>query len=335
MPYPIVDLHCDFLSYLALDPERTPFDRAARCALPQLREGGVALQTLAIFAPPIDRAVELGAAQARAFRRLLDEHHDQVSCVDSGEPLREPEDGRLSVIAAIENASAFCEETGRLARGLERFAEIESQVGRLLYVSLTWNAENRFGGGNNSRRGLKDDGRHLVDLLAEKGIAIDLAHASHWLAADILEHLDAQSLSVPVLVSHTGFRALRDSPRNVSDDIVREVIRRGGVIGQGFLRSFLEPDSAAGFLAGLRHVIALGGAGHCAFGADFFAEIDLPPEMAKAVPEGGLFMAGFEDASTYPRLLEFLYEEAEWSDGFLEDLAWRNAFAFIARVWRV
>ncbi len=331
MSLPVADLHCDLLVYLATDPRRTACDPAVRCSIPQLRDGGVAVQALAIYAAPGAGAVASGLAQARAFSRLVEDASSELERLHSSEQLR-PGDGEpIRVIAAIENASAFCGETGRLQEGFDRLDEIERTVGRLLYVSLTWRAENRFGGGDGSRRGLSDDGRHLLERLAEKGIAVDFSHASPWLAADILDFLEARGLEPPVLASHSCFAALRDLPRNLPDEIAREIVRRRGLVGLNFLRPLLAPESPEGFVASARHALRLGGARSLAFGADFFAEVDVPAQMRLAAPEG-YYLPGFEDASCYPRLLRLLAEEAEWPDGFLEDLAHRNAFDFLRRL---
>ena len=326
------DLHCDLLSYLEFAPGRSPLDKIARCSIPQLREGKVAFQALAIFSRTMPKSEESGCAQARWFRRILEEHPQSLAPLESPEMLEGPDDGRTFVLAAIENASAFCPEDGRLAKGFERLDRIENEVGRLFYVSLTWNDENRFGGGNETHRGLKDDGRSLLEHLTGKGIAIDLSHTSHWLAADILETLDAKGLRPPLLASHSCFRSVRDMPRNLPDDIAREILRRGGVIGLNFLTPFLEPESGQGLVANVRHALSLGAAEQYCLGADFFADFDLPPEWHRA-GELGYFLPEAADASCYPRLLEHWQETADWPENFLEGVAFDNAVRFLHRLW--
>lgn len=64
----IADLHCDLLWYLSLDSKRTPNDLNVRCAIPQLKEGKVALQTLAIFSETEINSVHNGQKQAEIFK---------------------------------------------------------------------------------------------------------------------------------------------------------------------------------------------------------------------------------------------------------------------------
>ena len=67
---PIVDLHCDLLEYLAQDPARSPNDRAVPCCIPFLIEGGVKLQTLAVFTMTEPGSVASGQRQLNALKSL-------------------------------------------------------------------------------------------------------------------------------------------------------------------------------------------------------------------------------------------------------------------------
>ncbi len=59
---------------------------------------------------------------------------------------------------------------------------------------MTHHTENRFGGGNFSEVGLKEDGKVLLDYLTDKNIVIDLAHTSDALAFGILNYIDHKKL---------------------------------------------------------------------------------------------------------------------------------------------
>ncbi len=327
-----IDLHCDLLSYLASDSANSPHDSQSRCSIEQLRQGRVALQTLAIFSPTGPESTDFGRAQATCYRSLLRQERESFEALESPEqlaPALSTEDSNKTlVIAAIENGSVFSQEGERLQIGLDRLEAIESITGKLLYVGLTWKSANRFGGGNESQDGLTHDGRSLVECLVEKGIAIDLSHASHWLAGDILDFLYAKGLEPQLLASHSNFQAVRDIPRNLPDEIADEIIRRRGVIGMNFLRLFLQPESWHGLLANAKHALTLGGAGSLCFGADFFAESIIPNGQGLPAPDG-YFLPDFANASCYPELLRLFREEASWPTDFLSDLAHGNARRFL------
>ena len=278
----IADFHCDLLSYLAKGGGRTAYDSASRAAIHQLQKGGVVLQTLAIYTETKQGSAESGMRQAEVFFQLEKQY---------------PEFKTIKTVLAVENASSFCEEDEPLEKGIERVTKWWQKVGKIGYISLTWNGENRFGGGNGTKVGLKADGRELLRWMEGKGIAIDLSHASDRLAEEILETVEMR-----VVASHSNFRAVSDVVRNLPDAIAKEIGARGGIIGLNFVRVFLGKDGPEAFLKQAEHAERLGLLHNWCLGADFFEDHLVPPELAYMVP---FFHQGFEDASCYPRLIEF------------------------------
>ena len=118
-----------------------------------MRSGGVALQTLAIFSMTTDSPVELAARQLECFEELLSTCEGWVERVEGADGFDARPGRPVRLVAAIENASGVCAEDEALEVGLERLESMISRVGPLLYVSLTWNHENRFGGGKHLDRG--------------------------------------------------------------------------------------------------------------------------------------------------------------------------------------
>ena len=323
---PVADLHCDLLAYLVVGAmrgeQRSIHDDRSRVSLRQLREGGVALQTLAIFVMTAPEWTAIGGQQAEIYARLIEEQAEHLRAVQSTQDLNQvlEADGRIGVIPAVENASAFAEEDEPLDRALARFDQLNRLTGPLLYVSLTWNSANRFGGGNNSESGLTDDGKALLDFLADRGPAVDLSHASPRLAHDILDYTYAKGLDLPVLASHSPYAAIVDIPRNLADETAKEIAARQGVIGLNLLARFLDGEPADCFVNQLQHARNIGALDAQVMGADFFYEGDLPgfdPETAEQE-----FHPGYGDASCYPRLLEHLQGGLDLGPEELADLAW-------------
>jgi membrane dipeptidase len=106
-------------------------------------------------------------------------------------------------------------------------------------VSLTWNRRNSYadGGAEPADGGLSRLGGRLVDLLADTGMIIDLAHASVRTFFDILERAPA----APVIISHSACRAIHDVPRNVDDEQLRALAERGGVLALMALPLAIDP----------------------------------------------------------------------------------------------
>jgi microsomal dipeptidase-like Zn-dependent dipeptidase len=315
MKLPIFDLHCDLLSYLEEGANRTPYDRIVHCSFPQLKEGGVKCQTLAVFTRTGTNSYLKGNKQIEIFKQLIKKHSIEVCSFDQDVLHSE----RINLCLAIENASGFCDEKEPLETGLNRLRALYQTKAKPIYISLTWNMENRFGGGNATSIGLKDDGRHLLEELHGKGIAIDLSHASDALAGGILDFIDYKNLSVPILASHSNARKVLDHPRNLPSVFAKEIIRRKGLIGLNFYRHFLG-TSESDFVKHMEYWLELGAEKNICFGADFFYEGDTGSQA------GSPYFNHYQDAGSYPRLLELLQQKLGLSETILNALAFQNAF---------
>lgn len=307
MKFSIFDLHCDLLLFLAKNEARSIFQSEARCSVPQLQSGGVRFQTLALFAMTKPDSAEWGRKQIAALKKI------QAPFKESG----------ITIRPAIENGSILVEEEEPLSLAFERFTHYEKEVGPFLYISLTWNGENRFGGGNGATVGLKKDGEALLEFLSGKKIAIDFSHTSDQLAWDILNYIDKKKLSLMPIASHSNFRAIANNPRNLPDALAQEIFRRKGVIGLNFIRAFTNADFEKTFFHMVEHGIKLGGEEHLGLGADFFCDEDVGVESAHLKP---FFHAGFDNASCYPRVLQTL--STHFSEKFLCNLSSGNCKKF-------
>ncbi len=111
----------------------------------------------------------------------------------------------------------------------------------VIAVALTWRRQGRYAGGDTCDTGLTDDGRDLVRALGDLPVVIDLAHLSQRACDEILDMTDA-----PVIASHCNCRAIlgeRSNPhwqRHLADETIREIARRGGVIGVNLVRNFIR-----------------------------------------------------------------------------------------------
>lgn len=325
----IADLHCDLLWFLSLDSSRTPFDLSVRCAVPQLLKGNVSIQVLPIYAETHPESVISGMAQAEIYRQLPKKYPDAFEHFHHEEQLEEKQKKRILLLPAIENASAVCDENENLDKALERLTQLQRRIGKLLYVSLTWNTENRFGGGTLTRSGLKDDGKRLIDYLHQKGIAIDFSHTSDHLAYDMLNYFDKQGIAPVVMASHSNLRKIANFPRNLPDDLAKEIIKRNGVIGLNFIRFLVGKESINHFSDQLAHVLSLGGSSHVCLGADFFCTEDMSPANYK--PPTELFFENVENASQYENVIGIWRKNLGLGEELLKDICRENFVRFIKR----
>ncbi|MBA3683013.1 MAG: membrane dipeptidase [Bacteroidetes bacterium] len=328
MKFPIIDMHCDLLSYLEYVPGADPFFPKIGCNLNALKAGNVKLQVMAIYTGTEKGSSETGLKESEIFKQLLKTHSDKVSLVKDIASLNTAiASDKTGMVVSIENASGFCEEDEPVENGFKKLDKIISNVERVIYISFTHHGENRFGGGNYTEAGLKDDGKKLLDYMSGKKIALDLSHTSDALAYGQLEHIDKHNLDIPIIASHSNFSAIFDHPRNLPDDLAKEIIKRKGIIGVNFLRAFLNNDDPDVFYDHVLHCVnKLGGENAICFGADYFFASEPDP---KRLP---YYHKDKEDASCYPALLKNL--EGKVLEGFLENMSHKNVVNFINRIWK-
>jgi len=322
MSIPIADLHCDLLCYLERNPSRTANDRGARCSIPQLREGHVHYQTCAVFAETGPKSLKEGTAQTEIFKQLPQVHSESVYHYQ-GDPT-DPD--KVALLLAFENASTFCSEDDSLNEGFKRLDGIIHKIVKPLYISLTWNGENRFGGGAFSSVGLKEDGKRLLELMHIHQIAVDFSHTSDTLAYDILNYIDKQNLKIPLLASHSNSRHVSPAIRNLPDEIAKEIFSRKGIIGLNLYSRFIGSKADESIVKHISHWIELGGQHQICFGADFFYDPDFP--IADRQPDEELFFKDYADATCYGRLLK-LFRDSGFQDEVVKGIASQNFLDFI------
>lgn len=104
-------------------------------------------------------------------------------------------------------------------------------------VGLTHFGANTWGKGTGTRGGLYADAFPLLDALAKTQIALDLTHASDLVFWQLIDYWQG-----PVHASHCNCRALVPGQRHLSDEMIRAITERGGVIGMVFAEAMLNPE---------------------------------------------------------------------------------------------
>jgi membrane dipeptidase len=180
-------------------------------------------------------------------------------------------------------------------------------------VSLTWNRRNPFadGAAEPPGGGLSRLGGELVERMLGLGVILDLAHASERTFSDVLERADRGA----VLVSHAACRAVCDTPRNLSDDQLRALAARGGVLGMMLLPVVIDPgrreiDRA---VAHFDHAVEVMGIEHVGLGGDFIRQVlhavgmrQPSDSLAPAELPWDAPIEGLDGPDGYPRLIEAL-----------------------------
>lgn len=139
--------------------------------------------------------------------------------------------------------------------------------------------------------GLTDKGREMVRRMEEKGMILDLAHASSAVIDDAL----AVSKR-PVVISHTGVKGTCDNNRNLSDDQLRSLAAKGGLVGIGYWETAICGKDATAVAKAIRHTAGVAGIDHVALGSDFDGAVTTPFDTTGLVQvTDALLAAGFSD----------------------------------------
>jgi membrane dipeptidase len=293
----VVDAHSDLLMELAFAEREEAESNPLRTRwLEQLERGGVGLQVCAIYveSPPFEDDMLRDALRlARAFRAAVEANEDRVFAVRDGNDLDQVGSGRVGLMLALEGADCLG-EAGWL---LDVLAALGVRM-----ASLTHNPSNAFAGGCDGDDGLSPLGERLVDRIIELGIVLDLAHASEQTFWDALD----RASTTPPVVSHAACRALHDHPRNVTDDQLRALAERDGVIGLMPHPLVLGPEreGVAGFLDHLDHAVAACGIDHVGLGGDFLRQIARAlslPQIGPNMP-ADTAISGLGGPADYPNL---------------------------------
>ena len=136
----------------------------------------------------------------------------------------------------------------------------------------TYNYRNMMGNGCLEPRdeGLSQLGRDAVRIMNALGIAIDLSHVGERTTRDVIETSEK-----PVLVTHANAHALAPLPCNKSDEIIRAVAEKGGIIGPSIYGPLLwdgestRPPTLDDYFSHVEHIAELVGIEHVGFGTDF------------------------------------------------------------------
>jgi membrane dipeptidase len=287
----VADAHCDTV----LRVIRSDFSLGAEHSdghidLPRLRRGGVNLQFFALYIEPQfkpDRSTKRVLQLLDAFYREQAANTDLLSVALSAQDIRTARnEGKIAALLSIEGGEALEGDLGVL---------------RMLYrlgvraIGLTWNERNQIADGvgeKSSGGGLTDFGRQVVAEMNRLGMIVDVSHLSERSYWDCIE-----ASAHPIIASHSNAKALCGHVRNLNDDQIKALAKKGGVMGINFSSEFLVSEGQAQISDVVRHIAhicALVGPDHVGLGADYDG-ITVPP-------------LGLLDVSHFPALTQALVE---------------------------
>lgn len=229
------------------------------------------------------------------------------------------EEEKLAVIIGLEGLSGIGDNID-LLNALYMFG--------VRHASLTWNEENLLATGvrGNPERGVTALGEKAIHLMEKLGIIIDVSHANDKTFWDVYE-----KTTKPFIASHSNCRALCNVKRNLSDEQLKAISERDGLVGLNSFNEFVHLDKDKQDLEHLvnhlDHMVDIMGIDHVCFGFDFFdfLENNTTDDFVEGDTIG---TKDFENASKTHNLIAEMKKRG-YSEEDIEKVSYKNFYRII------
>lgn len=301
--FPIIDTHCDTPMFFHQGVDFTKRDPRILVDLHKMTEGRQDATFMVCYLPQPPKSLDGKAVDGgKCFRDMVDfdidspkEYadfiFDEIAKICEKQPnyvaiARSVEDiyrnkamGKKSIVLGIENGLAIEHDI----KNVEYFANRG-----VAYITLCHNGDNLICDSArtvHTHGGVSPFGEKVIAEMNRCGIMVDLSHGGEASFYDALE-----LSKTPIVCSHSNCRALCDHPRNLTDDQLRALAKKGGVAHTTFYHGFLKPSGTilstsantlteADILDGiahLEHAISIMGIDHVGIGTDFDGDGGVP-----------------------------------------------------------
>jgi membrane dipeptidase len=230
----VVDTHDDTTQRLFSNDfdlgQRNP---SGHIDIPRMREGGLGAIFFSIWidgrtmgAPAIQKALD----QIDAVQQNVRKYSRDLALARTADDVRRAhEQGRIAVLMGIEG--------GHMLGNDIRMVRIYSDLG-VRYMTLSHFYNDEWADSSTDKpahNGLTDYGKQIVTEMNRQGMLVDISHVSDKTFYDALAISKA-----PLIASHSSCRALVNHPRDMSDDMIKALAAKGGVIQINYEKSFID-----------------------------------------------------------------------------------------------
>lgn len=264
-----LDSHCDTPMLFARGYEMYERSQTALVDLHKMHEGALDVVTMVAYLPQgirdddsLLKATSEADALLQGIAARVERCAGEVAlCSMPSELGGMKRQGKKVVMRGIENGYAIGKDLSNVAR--------YRNMG-IVYMTLCHNGDNDIcdsARGNGEHGGLSSFGRDVVREMNRVGMMIDLSHAAEstfWQVLDLSEK--------PVVCSHSSCKALCNHPRNLSDEQLKAIAGKGGVVQITMYSGFLREEgnaTLADFISHLEYAIDVVGIDHVGIGTDF------------------------------------------------------------------
>ena len=232
----VVDTHDDTTQRF-LDAK---FDLGARHTdgsvdIPRMREGGVGAIFFSIWISSKitgQEAVNRALAQIDAVREQVRTHpKDLALCATAAEVRAAHKEGKIAALMGVEGGHMINSDLDVL----RKFAGLGVR-----YMTLTHSGNDEWADSSTdtpAHNGLTDFGKDVVREMNRLGVMVDISHVSDKTFYDALSVSKA-----PMIASHSSCRVFCDAPRNMTDQMMKDLAAKGGVVQINYHVGFLSQE---------------------------------------------------------------------------------------------
>lgn len=284
----VADMHADSLLW---NRDLLRHGNWGHVDLPRLIEGNVALQAFTVITENTLPVVIVDRWPMWTWNNKLGRAIHQA---ERFQQIAAASGGKLSFIKTRGDLNKYLERRKseqRITAGFLGVEGAQSLNGDLVNLETLYDAgfrmlgiahfsDNEFGGSSSgaSGSGLTQRGRTLIKKMEERGMLVDLAHASPQVIEDVLEIAER-----PLIVSHTGVQGTCNNSRNLSDYELKRIGQNGGVICIGYWKVATCGNDLDAIVRSIRYAVDLAGIDHVGLGSDFDGGITTPIDVSELV----------------------------------------------------
>jgi membrane dipeptidase len=232
----VVDTHDDTTQrFLDGKFDLAPRDASGSIDIPRMKEGGLGAIFFSIWIPSKvtgPEAVDRALIQIDAVREQVRKHPNDLVLATTAAEVREArKQGKIAALMGVEGGHMI---NSNLAV-LRAYAALGVR-----YMTLTHSGNDEWADSSTDKpvhNGLTDFGKDVVREMNRLGVMVDISHVSDRTFADALEVSKA-----PLIASHSSCRAICDAARNMTDDMMKALAAKGGVVQINYHVGFLSQE---------------------------------------------------------------------------------------------
>lgn len=263
---PIIDFHCDTIMKLMDKSQEFSLKENNFCVdILKLKRAKSFAQFFALFIEldMVEDPLEYCLLMVDKFYEEIGKNSNDIALATNYQELMDNMNkGVISAFLTIEEGAAL---KGKIQQ-LKNFYRLGVRL-----ITLTWNFPNELGFPNKNEedrnKGLTSFGLEVVSEMNKLGMIIDVSHLSDGGFYDVAKYSNK-----PFVASHSNSRTISNHPRNLTDDMIRILAQKGGIMGINFEKYFLghnELSRTCDMVAHITHIKNIGGIDCISIGTDF------------------------------------------------------------------